>query len=78
MDGRLEMIQHEEIICNLSREWELMFFKAMKPRLYIDGDKWCCLYGESIQSGVCGFGSTPYDAIVSFNKAMHTQTKADA
>ena len=39
-----------------------------KPKLYKDGDMWCALYGEDIQSGVCGFGKSPGKAMDEFNR----------
>lgn len=39
-----------------------------KPRLSIDGNQWCALYGENLQDGVCGFGDSPALAIADFNK----------
>ena len=27
-----------------------------RPRIYVDGDKWCALYGDDLESGVAGFG----------------------
>lgn len=33
------------------------------PRIFKDGDQWCALYGENIQEGICGFGSTPDKAL---------------
>ncbi len=41
---------------------------VMKPKVYKDGDKWCCLYGDNIQEGVVGFGDTPNDACAKFDK----------
>ena len=35
-------------------------FITMRPKLYIDGDCWCALYGENLQEGICGFGVSPY------------------
>lgn len=40
-----------------------------KPRLFIDGDKWCALYGENLQDGVAGFGISPYEAYADFDMA---------
>jgi len=31
----------------------------MRPKLSIDGDQWCALYGENLQDGVAGFGDSP-------------------
>lgn len=39
-----------------------------KPKLYPDGDQWCALYGDDLQSGVCGFGDTPIKAMEDFDK----------
>lgn len=39
-----------------------------RPKVYIDGDSWCALYGENLQDGVAGFGSSPEDAIWDFDR----------
>ena len=38
-----------------------------KPRLFIDGNKWCALYGDNIQDGVAGFGKSPSEAFIDFD-----------
>jgi len=40
----------------------------MRPKLYIDGDQWCALYGDNIQDGVAGFGTSPAKALENFDK----------
>ena len=45
----------------------------LRPRLFIDGDKWCALYGENLQDGVAGFGDTPEQAFNDFNTAFATK-----
>ena len=40
----------------------------MKPKVYPDGDMWCCLYGDNIQDGVAGFGETPDAACRQFDR----------
>lgn len=40
-----------------------------RPRLYLDGDAWCALYGENIQEGVCAFGFSPEEAMRNFDVA---------
>lgn len=45
---------------------------GLKP--FIDGDKWCVLWGENIMNGVAGFGETPYAAVLDFNKNFHNET----
>jgi hypothetical protein len=37
--------------------------------LFQDGDQWCVLHGENLQEGIAGFGDTPDDALIAFNKA---------
>lgn len=39
-----------------------------KPVLFLDGEKWCALYGENLQDGVCGFGDSPAEAMKNFDK----------
>lgn len=40
-----------------------------RPRMFIDGDSWCVMYGENVQDAVCGFGASPAEAIADFNRA---------
>ena len=40
-----------------------------KPKLSRDGDQWCFLFGENLQEGVAGFGSSPEEASRAFDKA---------
>ena len=44
-------------------------FILLKPKIQIDGDSWCVLYGENLQDGVCGFGDTPVQASINFDIA---------
>ena len=39
-----------------------------RPSIQPDGGKWCALYGGDIQTGVCGFGDTPAEAMSDFDK----------
>lgn len=39
-----------------------------RPRLSIDGNQWCALYGDNLQDGVAGFGDSPYAAMQDFNR----------
>ena len=43
----------------------------LKPRLSIDGDQWCALYGENLMNGVAGFGDSPDEAYKAFDTAWH-------
>ncbi len=42
-----------------------------KPKVFPDGNRWCALYGDNIQEGVCGFGDTPAAAIIDFNHCWY-------
>lgn len=39
-----------------------------RPRLSVDGNQWCALYGDNLQDGVAGFGDSPADAMFDFDK----------
>jgi hypothetical protein len=40
-----------------------------RPSLSIDGNQWCALYGDDLQSGVAGFGDSPSAAMHDFDRA---------
>lgn len=44
----------------------------LRVSVFRDGDKWCALYGKSLQEGVAGFGDSPEEAVAEFNKAWIT------
>lgn len=46
-----------------------------RPKLSIDGNKWCALYGEDLQHGVAGFGDSPAEAYADFDKAWYRKLK---
>ena len=46
---------------------------TLKPKLSQDGDQWCALYGEDLQSGVAGFGPSPIEAMEAFDRAFYTK-----
>ena len=65
-------IESRDRDCRRQREtdkYELETSPAViyKPKIYIDGNQWCALYGENIQDGVCGFGDSPEKAFEDFN-----------
>ena len=41
---------------------------VFRPRLSIDGNQWCALYGDNLQDGVAGFGDSPADAMWYFDR----------
>ena len=54
-----DVIQHQERMNALVEAAEMNLVALLRPKLYIDGNQWCCMYGDNIQDGVCGFGDTP-------------------
>lgn len=40
---------------------------TMRPKVFMDGDKWCALYGDNLQDGVAGFGVSPSKAMYDFD-----------
>lgn len=49
-------------------------FMLLRPRIYADGNAWCVLLGENMQTGVCAFGETPAKAATAFDIAWMNQT----
>lgn len=47
----------------------------MKPKVYWDGDHWCCQLGDDI-TGVCGLGDTPAKACNAFDMIWWEGDKA--
>ena len=41
----------------------------------VDGDQWCALYGDDLQSGVAGFGDSPELAMQDFDAAFRKPLK---
>ena len=39
-----------------------------RPRISIDGNQWCALYGANLQDGVAGFGASPAEAMWDFDR----------
>lgn len=62
--------QHEAAMNVLITEQEYKLVQMLKPKITKDGDQWCVLYGDNLQEGICGFGDTPYLAILDFNKSF--------
>ena len=60
--------EFEMRIAKLNNEYDYSLFVLLKPKIYKDGDQWCVLYGDDLQTGIAGFGDTPYLAILDWNK----------
>lgn len=50
---------------------EFNLFAMLKPELKRDGNQWCVLYGEDLQTGIAGFGDSPHQAIMDFNSQWY-------
>jgi hypothetical protein len=49
---------------------------VFKPRIFMDGDQWCALYGDDLQNGVAGFGDSPDKAMRAFDAAWYENRAA--
>jgi hypothetical protein len=49
-----------------------------RPKLSIDGNQWCALYGENLQDGVAGFGNSPDGAMRAFDVAWFSEANDTA
>ncbi len=52
-------------------------FVQLRPRLFIDGDRWCALYGANLMEGVAGFGDSPEHAAWDFDRAFCAAIKEE-
>lgn len=66
-----ETLQHQEKLNLIVEQEEYNLFAMLKPKLTKDRNQWCVLYGEDLQTGIAGFGDTPYLAILDWNKEWH-------
>lgn len=48
-----------------------------RPKIFIDGNQWCALYGENLQDGVAGFGKSPELAMLDFNQQWWKKLPAE-
>ena len=44
---------------------------VMRPKIFIDGNQWCALYGDNLHEGVAGFGDSPTKAMWDFDLAWN-------
>lgn len=66
-------ILYQNELALIVEKQEYNLFATLKPKIYKDGSKWCVLLGENIQEGICGFGETPYLAILDFSKSFNSK-----
>jgi len=63
--------RNEEILL----EYQISPAVIHKPKLSIDGNMYCFLYGDNLQEGVSGFGKSPDLAMIDFNKNWYKKLK---
>ena len=56
---------------------EFNLVAILKPTVQKDGNQWCVLYGEDLQTGIAGFGDSPQKAILDFNRQWYKNLKGD-
>lgn len=64
---------YDELLRSAQTETEYKLFSMLKPAVHVDGDHYCVLYGDDLQSGLAGFGKTLYLAILDFNQRFYEQ-----
>lgn len=65
-DWSLQQSILQEQINMVGEAWQLPSV-LYRPKVFRDGDRWCCLYGENLQAGVSAFGKTPHEAVNNFD-----------
>lgn len=63
----------KQIDSRIDQLTKLDLIEKLKPKFSIDGDQYCYLYGESLQEGIAGFGSTANEAMGAFYLAFHNE-----
>ena len=51
---------------------ELDLIEKLKPKFSKDGNQFCYLYGNNLQSGIAGYGETVGEAVSDFYKEFHS------
>ena len=72
LDANYQAILFDKINAIIEEQKELNIVKTLRAKIFLDGDKWCVLYGENIQEGISAFGDNPMNAVYKFNVAFYT------
>lgn len=74
----IQLTDYQHIELNRAVEMAASPTTHMRPRIFIDGNKWCALYGDNLQDGVAGFGNTPEHAAADFDHNWRCQKAPQA
>lgn len=69
---QIEILNSEMELLNQKRYWAVVL--GLKPQR--DGDQFCFVWGEDLQSGIAGFGPTAMAALIAFDEAMYRRAPA--
>ena len=61
----IQMIQQEFTNAAYEMQRPSVLFR---PTMILDGNQWCALYGDDLQSGIAGVGDTPEKAALDFDR----------
>lgn len=75
-DISFEMMQIKHGFLDATNSWQRPCV-LFRPKVHLDGNKWCALYGEDAQRGVCGFGDSPALAMDDFDRVWCKSVKDD-
>jgi hypothetical protein len=73
MEYHHEEVLYQEELLRIQEERELILIKQTGAKLSRDGNQYCYLIGEDMQSGVAGFGKTPYAAMMELNRKFYNE-----
>lgn len=75
----MSSISHAALMCQYSFQQMVSAYEepsaVYRPKVFLDGDQWCALYGDNLQDGVAGFGDTPHLATQDFNARWYGNGK---
>lgn len=67
-------MQAQQALANIELE-NIRPSVLFKPKLKIDGNRWCAIYGDNLQDGIAGFGESPDQAMYDFDKCWREKIK---
>lgn len=61
------IIHSADLAYRVLAEESCMPHVLLRPKVSIDGNQWCALYGDNLQDGIAGFGDSPHKAMQAFD-----------